>query len=277
MTAHELFREGLAALEQAEFEQAEAIFGELVTADETNAEAWYQLAICYLESRRPDLAVEALRRDLALRPDGAETHYLLGTALGSLGRLDEAAASYRRALEINPAHHKAEEFLIRAESLIASREHFRRALRLLNSATAIGSTKRQALNEALREMIHSINIFPNSPAREHLGAVLTQIAGGIISEGNQHTVPLAITEEMRLWAERYERACGFVMRRDWLSALAALREALLFRDQDAFVHHAFALTLFHIDDLNGAIEELTRALDLDDRLDLTSLGRLAVN
>src|SRR5438128_8019675 len=108
MTTHELFQEGLAALAQAEFAQAEEIFGELVTHDETHAEAWYQLAICYLESRRPDLAVEALKRDLALRPESAETHYLLGTALGAAGQLDEAAASYRRALALDPAHNKDE-------------------------------------------------------------------------------------------------------------------------------------------------------------------------
>lgn len=277
MTTHELFHDGMAALEQADFEQAEEIFGELVTADGTNAEAWYHLAICYLERQRPDLAVEALQRALALQPDDAETHYLFGTALGSTGQIDGAAASYRRALALNPAHHKAEEFLIRAESLIASREHFRQALKLLNTVPDTGSAKRQMLNEALREMILSINIFPNSPARDHIGAVLTQITEGIISEGNQHALDFTVTEQTRLWAERYELACGFLLRRDWMSALAALREALLFRDQDAFVHYAFAFTLFHINDLNGTLEELTRTLDLDDRYDLTSLGRLSLN
>ena len=220
------------------------------------------------------------RRDvdaLDVRPDDAETHYLLGTALGSTGQIDGATASYRRALALDPAHQKAEEFLIRAESLIASREHFRQALKLLNTAPDTGSPKRQMLNEALREMILSINIFPNSPARDHIGTVLTQITEGIISEGNQHALGFTVTEQTRLWAERYERACNFMLRRDWMSALAMLREALLFRDQDAFVHHAFAFTLFHINDLNGTLEELTRTLDLDDRYDLTSLGRLSLN
>jgi Flp pilus assembly protein TadD len=277
MTHHKLLQEGLAALAQAEFEQAEEIFGELVTADETNAEAWFQLAVCYLERQRPDLSVEALRRALALRPEHAETHYLLGTALGSAGQLDEAAESYRRALALDPAHHKAEEFLIRAESLIASREHFRRALRLLNSAPDTGAARRRMLNEALREMVHSINIFPNSPARDHLSAALTPIAAGIIADGNQHAIPVKVTAQTRLWAESYERACAFILRRDWLSALSALREALLFRDTDAFVHHAYALTLFHIEDLSGALEELTRTLDLDEQYDLTSLGRLSLN
>lgn len=277
MTAHTLFQEGMAALAQAEFEQAEEIFGELVTADETNAEAWHHLAICYLERQRADLAVEALRRALVLRPDEAEMHYLLGTALGSTGNIDEAAASYRRALALNPAHHKAEEFLIRAESLMASREHFRRALKLLNTTSDSSSARRQMLNEALREMLLSINIFPSSPARDHLGTVLSQITEGIITEGNQHALDFRVTQQTRLWAEKYELACDFILRRDWMSALAALREALLFRDQDAFVHYAFGLTLFHINDLNGALEELTRTLDLDERYDLTSLGRLSLN
>ena len=42
---------------------------------------------------------------------------------------ERAAACYRRALEIDPQHAKAEEFLIKAESLQESREHYRRGRR----------------------------------------------------------------------------------------------------------------------------------------------------
>src|SRR6267154_686688 len=56
-----------------------------------------------------DEAVASFRRALLLNPDFAEAHSNLGCALLELGRFDDAAASYRRALEIESgfadAHH----------------------------------------------------------------------------------------------------------------------------------------------------------------------------
>ena len=47
-------------------------------------------------------AVASYRRALELNPDFAEAHNNLGTTLKDQGKLAEAVASYRRALELNP-------------------------------------------------------------------------------------------------------------------------------------------------------------------------------
>src|SRR5262249_34752922 len=39
---------------------------------------------------------------VAIRPDSGNAHYQLGVALGSLKRLDEAIACFRKATELNP-------------------------------------------------------------------------------------------------------------------------------------------------------------------------------
>ena len=105
--------------------------------DSANARAWSQLGVCYLETQRPSDAVEALSRAVQAAPMDAQAHYLLGNACGSLGQLDRAAACYRRALELDPRHAKAEEFLMKVESLIESREHYRTGLSLLFSAQSV--------------------------------------------------------------------------------------------------------------------------------------------
>ena len=49
-----------------------------------------------------DEAVACYRRALELKPDYAEAHNNLGTAFKDQGKLDEAVACYRRALELKP-------------------------------------------------------------------------------------------------------------------------------------------------------------------------------
>ena len=57
---------------------------------------------CPQGSGKLDEAVACYRRALELKPDFAEAHNNLGTALKNQGKLDEAVACYRRALELNP-------------------------------------------------------------------------------------------------------------------------------------------------------------------------------
>ena len=54
------------------------------------------------EQGKLDEAVACYRRALELKPDFAEAHNNLGIALKDQGKLDEAVACYRRALELKP-------------------------------------------------------------------------------------------------------------------------------------------------------------------------------
>src|SRR5579863_1347772 len=157
-------QDGLEALARADFPVAIEILAKVAADEPANAAAWRALGICYLEIREPKTALEALERSLQSEPEDADTHYVLGSACGTLGHLERAAACYRRALEINPDHAKAEEFLIRTEALLESRDHYRRGLKLLYAA----EPGREDLNQALRELIQSAAIFEESPARESL-------------------------------------------------------------------------------------------------------------
>ncbi|MDO8310487.1 MAG: tetratricopeptide repeat protein, partial [Sideroxyarcus sp.] len=76
----------------------------------------------------------SFRRALQIKPGFAEAHYLLGVALGNLGRLADAAASYQRALHINPkfaqAHYGLGAVLKELGQLDEAAASYRRALRI---------------------------------------------------------------------------------------------------------------------------------------------------
>jgi tetratricopeptide (TPR) repeat protein len=59
------------------------------------------------EKGLPDEAIASCRRAIEIDPRHARAHNNLGIALGEKGQLDEAITSYRRAIEIDPRHANA--------------------------------------------------------------------------------------------------------------------------------------------------------------------------
>jgi tetratricopeptide (TPR) repeat protein len=254
------------AIHRADFPEAIKILSEIVVEDSSNAEAWRQLGECYLETRQPDLALEALARALRHNPADAMTHYLLGHAYGSTGQLEPAAACYRRALEADPHHLKAEEFLIKAESLLESREHYRNALKLLY----LPHPNVEDLNRAARELVQSIAIFEGSPAADNL----RECARMLFERKRERSIPVSPGAELRPWAMACERGYQCLLFKNWAGARAAYDEALGYRVQDAFVHHALGFSFVELGAPNDAVRAWLRVLELDSEYDFTCFGRV---
>jgi tetratricopeptide (TPR) repeat protein len=257
---------GMEALNRADFPSAIEMLSDVVIEDSENAGAWRQLGVCYLETARPDLALEALTRAVRYDPRDATAHYLLGNAYGSGGQLERAAACYRRALEIEPEHAKAEEFLIRTESLLESREHYRTGVKLLYLANPTA----RDLNQALRELVQSTAIFPNSPARDNL----LPCARKLFALRTEWTIPAELPAEFERWAAACERGFQCVQFANWVGVRAAYDEALSYRVQDAFVHHALGFSFVELGELDDAVRAWLRVLELNAEYDFTRFGRL---
>ncbi len=253
----------LEALGQADFPAAIHLLEELVVDDPANARAWSQLGVCYLETQRPSDAAEAFTRALQSAPRDAQAHYLLGNACGSLGQLDRAADCYRRALEIDPHHAKAEEFLMKVETLIESRAHYRTGLGLF----FLRNPSRDDLNRCLRELILSVAIFENSPARDNL----PEAARRLRELQQEWPLTLAITPELQPWAAACERGFQCMRFKNWVGAQAAYEEALNFRISDAFVHQALGFAHIELGEIDNAVHAWLRALELDSHSDFTRL------
>jgi tetratricopeptide (TPR) repeat protein len=265
-TAEELIERGLAALDVAEFDDAIESFGDAAIVAPHNPHAWFYLGLCYMETREVELAIEALNRAIAVDSGYADAHYLLGTAAGATGRLEDASLSYRRALEIDPNHHKAEEFLVRTEALLASREHYREAMKLIYA----DERDDRWLNRAVRELLHSVAIFGDSPARSEFSRLATQV----LESRERVTLHFDSDEAARFWVSAIRRAQEALKRRNWPEAATCYHEALDLSPDHAFIHHALGLVSIVMGDVDGGIRSWQRALDVDSDCDFSAVSFL---
>lgn len=83
--------------------KAESLLLQLLAAQPHHAVALHLLGVIAHLSDQHETAFDLVSRSLAANPTDATTHSSLGNLLLFQGRLDEAAASYRRALRFNPA------------------------------------------------------------------------------------------------------------------------------------------------------------------------------
>ncbi len=259
----------LDAIRRADFPEAIEILGSLVVEDAGNGEAWRQLGVCYLETRQPDLALEALTRALENGTPDATTHFLLGHAYGSTGQLEAAATCYRRALEADPLYATAEEFLIKTESLLESRDRYRNGLKLLYSPQPAASD----LDRALRELVESVAIFEGSPARDNL----RECAQKILECRTDRAIPIVPSPELDPWIRACERGYYCIAVKNWIGGRAAYEEALSYRSGDDFVHHALGFCFVALDEVGDAVRAWMRVLELNSGYALTEFGRIQLD
>jgi tetratricopeptide (TPR) repeat protein len=76
----------------------------LIRRDPANVRLRDDVAVLYMELKRPADAARHFQAVADLRPDSASAHFNLATAMTSAGRLSEAVARYQRALELRPGY-----------------------------------------------------------------------------------------------------------------------------------------------------------------------------
>ena len=94
---------GARALRDGDPQRAERELDDAVRHAPAHPEPLRYLAILQLHTRRAPLAVQTLRRALALAPDDALLHSDLGNALAATGASEDALASWRDACRLDPA------------------------------------------------------------------------------------------------------------------------------------------------------------------------------
>lgn len=114
------------------------------------ASALLALGRTEIEARRPDDAIETLRRCTQVAPETAEAHDLLGELLRGAGRLEEAVGALRRAVELEPTNVRPRLALVVCLDSLGRRDDATRVLQA--AAEAAGEdTAAQAL---IREIMH---------------------------------------------------------------------------------------------------------------------------
>jgi Flp pilus assembly protein TadD len=162
------------------------LFTHAVEVNPHSYAALNSLAATYVETGRPELAMEPARRAVELRPDYARYYLTLGNALGAINHLDEAKAAYRQAIALAPdepsAHGNLAGVLARAGDFQAAEAQAKEALRLdpqdaqahLNLGTMYAQQGRN--EDAIHELEASLQLNPDSAiAHANLGFVLLSV------------------------------------------------------------------------------------------------------
>lgn len=145
----EILRRAAALLELGQIENARRACVALLAREPGQPDASNLLGLIALKLQEFELASEHFAEALALRPDVADYHNNLGTALTELWRPEEALAAYRRATELDPHHPTAQRNLLYLINLLPEygaevryREHCRWADR--HAPARVGSQRRYA-------------------------------------------------------------------------------------------------------------------------------------
>jgi tetratricopeptide (TPR) repeat protein len=105
------FKLGLAMNEIGKLDAARASLEEAVKLEPQFAQAWYNLGLAWNGSGDAEKALESLSRAEALDRSSSQIPYARATILARAGRVEEARAAARRALQIQPGYADADELL----------------------------------------------------------------------------------------------------------------------------------------------------------------------
>ncbi len=84
-----------------DLEKAQSIYQQILKAVPNQPAALHFLGVLAHQVGESNIAVDFISKALAVKPDYAEAHSNLGSALQALERFEEAAVSYRKALSLN--------------------------------------------------------------------------------------------------------------------------------------------------------------------------------
>ncbi len=99
-TITEALSQAFAHHQRGELAQAEQLYRKILDAEPAHADTWHLLGVSAHQAGRNEEAVQAITRALEIGGDNPLYLNHLGAAYAGLGRLDEAEATFRRAMAI---------------------------------------------------------------------------------------------------------------------------------------------------------------------------------
>jgi Flp pilus assembly protein TadD len=111
----------------------------------------YAAAIAALKAGNAAAALPRLQQALKRFPDNANLHNELGFAYRSIKQMDPAFAHYRRALEINPQHRSAHEYIGEAYLMVGDLPAAQRHLASLRAICLLPCEEMRDLEKAIAE------------------------------------------------------------------------------------------------------------------------------
>jgi tetratricopeptide (TPR) repeat protein len=104
MNAENTLQSAIEYHQAGNLQQAEIAYKNIINKEPDNAYALHLLGIVLYQQKRPDLAIQYIKKSLDLDPENAEAYYNLGMVFKDNGQKNEAIDCYHKALRINPFH-----------------------------------------------------------------------------------------------------------------------------------------------------------------------------
>src|SRR5580700_7648650 len=98
LTVAQALQRAMASHQAGDLVEAERLYRHVCTVDPRNPHGLHYLGVLAGQVGRNQIAIDLIKRALALDPRYAEAHYNVGHFLATERRLDEAAAHYRQVL-----------------------------------------------------------------------------------------------------------------------------------------------------------------------------------
>jgi protein O-GlcNAc transferase len=193
------------------------------------------MGLLSIQTQRPDIAVEFLRRAIAINPTDGSTYINLGKAFEGLGQLDDAIAAWRKSLELRPN---------------------------ADAAFNLGLTLhgRGQLNDAIVAYRQALELKSDHPeAYIALGNALNSTSQfAEAAQAYQHAIRLKPD-----YAEAYNNLGIALKNMGQLDqAIAAYHQALRLKPQYVSAHTNLGNVLGNIGELDAAIAAFRRVLEL---------------
>jgi tetratricopeptide (TPR) repeat protein len=256
-------------LDAGRYVELESAAAELLEAQPRSGFLWQLLGVA--RGRQDKDPLPALGMAVQCAPEEATGHLNLGNALGRLGRLEEAAASYRRALEADPefaeAHNnlgelwlecgRAEEALVSCQQALRIRPDFARAHQNLGKVLV----RLGRFDEAVRSCQRAIAISPEfAEAHNSLGSALLGLGQSQAAIASFQRA-LELSPDLAKAHANLARALRAIGRLD--DAVVGYRRALLLRPELLLLHTELATALRLQRRTAAAEQSCRRALEID--------------
>ena len=221
-----------------------------------------------IRGQDPEAAAGSLQRALALRSEYVPAHLRLAEVRARMGRESEAEASYREALRLNPGsprgHLGLGQILLLRGKLEEALVHLEQAHELEPKDAAAAGTLAQALRR-LGQSKRAERLARRARQLETLDAFPDPLLEEVSAQGVSSS-------------HRLERATALVRAGRFAEAIPDLEVVAAIRKDDANALHELAVAYGQAGQLDKAVEQFGKALQLeDDNLEWrTQLGELLV-
>lgn len=171
------FRDGLAAHQAGDLQEAARRYGTALAIDPRHADSLHLLGVVMYQAGQPDPAARLIGQAIAVDGGVAAYHANLGNALRDLGETGAALASYRRAIDLDPAlaapHCNLGALLLRLDRIGEATACFQRAIQLdpalPDAHAALGAIRlaEGRLDDAVAGLRRALEIEPRLADVQH--------------------------------------------------------------------------------------------------------------